>query len=133
MTDYQRLVREWHEAKGVAVADSLEFPSEDLAALRGSLILEEAAEAVEALDALGCGLTDSLSDIAKELADLLYVVFGAAVSLGIDLGPVFEEVHKSNMTKDAANKRADGKILKGPRYVPPDVVSVLMRQDRGSR
>ena len=123
MTDYQRLVREWHEAKGVAVADSLEFPSEALAELRARLIMEEAGEAMDALLARG-----SLSEIAKELADLLYVTFGTAVSLGIDLGPVFEEVHKSNMTKDAANRRADGKILKGPNYVPPDVVSVLMRQ-----
>ena len=125
MTDYQRLVREWHEAKGVVVADTLTFPSKALAELRGKLISEEALEALLVLRT-----NPSLPDIAKELADLLYVTFGTAVSLGIDLGPVFEEVHRSNMTKDPANRRSDGKILKGPNYIPPDIESVLLRQGR---
>ena len=125
MTDYQRLVREWHEAKGVAVAENLRLPDEALAELRAHLIFEEAGEVSDALL-----VSERLSYIAKELADLLYVTFGTAVSLGIDLGPVFEEVHRSNMTKDPADRRSDGKILKGPNYIPPDIESVLLRQGR---
>jgi predicted HAD superfamily Cof-like phosphohydrolase len=121
--DYQRLVRDWHAAKGVPIAEVPTNPTGELAELRASLILEEAGEASDALlDGEG------LPEIAKELADVLYVVFGTAVSLGIDLGPVFEEVHRSNMSKDPANKRADGKILKGASYVPPNIGPIIDRQ-----
>lgn len=59
--------------------------------------------------------------VADALGDLAYVVAGAAVTWGIPLGEVFQEIHRSNMTKSRANVRADGKILKGPEYDPPDL------------
>jgi predicted HAD superfamily Cof-like phosphohydrolase len=49
---------------------------------------------------------------------------GAAIELGVDLGPVFGEVHRSNMSKDGGTD-AGGKILKGPGFTPPDVLGVL--------
>ncbi|WP_442939337.1 nucleoside triphosphate pyrophosphohydrolase family protein [Nonomuraea sp. SYSU D8015] len=36
--------------------------------------------------------------VAKELADVLYVTYGAADALRIDLPAVFVEVHRSNMS-----------------------------------
>lgn len=59
--------------------------------------------------------------VADALADLLYVVIGSALQWGIPLERVLAEVHRSNMTKTAGDKRADGKILKGPGYSPPDL------------
>ena len=42
---------------------------------------------------------------------------------------MIDEVHASNMTKLGADgrpvRRADGKILKGPDYRPPDIAAVL--------
>ena len=58
-------------------------------------------------------------NLTKELADIIYVLVGFAVTFGLPLEKVFEEVHKSNMTKTLGNKREDGKILKGEDYVPP--------------
>lgn len=81
---------------------------------RSSLIREETEEALEAL------ASGSLVEISKELADILYVVFGTAVSLGIDLEEIFYIVHNSNMEKlSDIERREDGKILKGKNYKNP--------------
>ena len=56
---------------------------------------------------------------------MLYVTYGTAALLGIDLPAVFEEVHRSNMSKlgpdGRAVRRHDGKVLKGPSYRPPNL------------
>jgi predicted HAD superfamily Cof-like phosphohydrolase len=87
--------------------------------LRVRLIDEEFRELRDALDA------NDVVEVADALADLLYVVIGSALQWGIPLERVFAEVHRSNMTKERGSKRADGKILKGPNYSPPDVAGVL--------
>ena len=69
-----------------------------------------------------------LAAIAKELADLLYVVYGTAVSYGIDMDPVFREVHRSNMSKVGGYKRDDGKWVKPPTYSPAVIEPILAAQ-----
>lgn len=95
----------------------------DQAALRQALIDEELGEL---RDAVAAG---DIVGIADALADIVYVAYGTAHVYGIDLDAVLDEVHASNMTKlDAAGqpiRRADGKILKGPDYRPPDIAAVL--------
>jgi predicted HAD superfamily Cof-like phosphohydrolase len=101
----------------------------EVAEHRRTLLAEEAGEAVEALTDLAKALQDgddpapAYRAVAKELADVLYVTYGAANALGIDLPAVFVEVHRSNMSKVDADgqvlRRADGKVLKGPGYRPP--------------
>lgn len=67
----------------------------------------------------------SLQKIAKESADLKYVVYGTDAALGIPSDAVYEEVHASNMSKLGPNgeviRREDGKVLKGPNYQKPDL------------
>jgi len=64
---------------------------------------------------------------AKELADILYTVFGTIIHEGLQdhIERVFDEVHKSNMSKLGLDgksiKRADGKVMKGPIYEEPDL------------
>ena len=72
--------------------------------------------------------TGDLAAVAKEMADLLYVTYGTAVSYGIDMEPVFQEVHRSNLSKVGGYKRADGKWVKPPTYSPADIVSILEAQ-----
>ena len=38
-------------------------------------------------------------EITQEIADLVYVAYGAALAYGIDLDAVIEEVHRANMSK----------------------------------
>lgn len=64
-------------------------------------------------------------EAADALGDILYVVYGLALEMGVDLRAVFHEIHASNMTKLGENgrpiRREDGKILKGPDYVKPNI------------
>ena len=93
---------------------------ERLANLRQDLIEEEVAELWE-------GVADAdVVKIADALADVVYVAYGTALTYGIDLDAVLEEVHRSNMTKTA--NPDGGKVLKGRGYSPPDVLRVLSSQ-----
>ena len=58
----------------------------------------------------------------------LYVVYGTAVSYGIDMAPVFREVHRSNMSKIGGYKRGDGKWVKPTTYSPAAVEPILAEQ-----
>ena len=88
----------------------------DQATLRFNLIDEELYEVRNA---------PSNEEMTKELADLLYVTIGFAVTFGLPIVEVFERVHQSNMSKlDDNGKplyREDGKVMKGPNYQPPEL------------
>jgi predicted HAD superfamily Cof-like phosphohydrolase len=121
--DPAELVREFHRAAGFDLPSHPTLDvSSDLRALRLRLIEEELAELRAALD------DDDLVETADALADLLYVVYGAAVSFGIPIERVFAEVHRANMAKlttDEVVEREDGKVLKPPAWTPPEVERVL--------
>lgn len=67
-------------------------------------------------------------EMLKEMADLVYVIYGTAATFGLDLDTALERVHENNMgrmwhtcqTCDGNSKvilrREDGKILKNPDY-----------------
>src|SRR5213594_1356373 len=122
MTDEQRMVAEFHRLFGIAIGTVPAAPDEATRSLRGNLIQEEFDELQEAF------AQQDPSAIAKELADLLYVIYGTAVSCGIDLEPVFREVHRSNMSKVGGHKRADGKWVKPPGYSPARIQPILAAQ-----
>jgi predicted HAD superfamily Cof-like phosphohydrolase len=65
-----------------------------------------------------------LEAAADALADCLYVLLGTAVALGIDLEPVFQEVHSSNMSKTPATEPG-GKPTKGAGFHRPAIGPVL--------
>ena len=94
-----------------------------VAELRYELIREELEEMREALD------SKDLIGIADSLTDLLYVVYGAGHSFGLNLDACFEEVHRSNMSKLGADGkpiyREDGKVMKGENYYSPDLKKTL--------
>ena len=125
----QEQVREFMEATGGGpmIRGRPKGPLFSNRQLSRRLIAEEGAEVIEALQ-LG-----DLPHIAKELADLLYVVFFAANKYGIDLAPVFDEVHRSNMSKLGDDGKAiydeGGKVMKGPNYRPADVARVIAAQE----
>jgi predicted HAD superfamily Cof-like phosphohydrolase len=121
MNSEQRMVQEFHLKYGHPVAVGLCLPDDATLLLRSRLIVSEAAEFVDAASN-GDGV-----EMADALADILYVVYGTAVVLGIDLEKVFSEVHRSNMSK-STEKDAGGKTIKGPDYGPPDIAGVLAKQ-----
>jgi predicted HAD superfamily Cof-like phosphohydrolase len=120
----QQDVRDFHEKFGLSTASWPLVPDRPVQLLRVQLIAEEAKELNEALE------TGNLAEIAKESADLLYVVLGTLVSYGIDLEPVWQAVHASNMAKTGGVKSASGKVLKPPGWQKPDIMALIADQSR---
>ena len=70
-------------------------------------------------------LKEPNANILKELADLVYVCYQYAENMEWDLDEAMHRVHRSNMSKLGLDgkpiRRADGKVLKGPNYQPPNL------------
>lgn len=145
-------VTEFHRAMGQHVGDPAAPDITVDRELRVRLLLEEVQELCDAIGvdlynpATGGGIrldklktelaydistgerpVPNLVETADALADIAYVTVGAAVTWGIPLAEVVDEVHASNMTKVGGDKREDGKILKPVGYRPPAVAGVLAR------
>lgn len=117
------MLREFHEKARQLIQNTPSIPSVEVTDLRVKLIHEETEELRAAFD------DGSIRDAADAIGDLLYVVLGTAVSCGIDIEPIFNEIHRSNMTKfiDGA-LRPDGKWMKGPSYSPVRLQPILDAQ-----
>jgi predicted HAD superfamily Cof-like phosphohydrolase len=126
MMDPQAMVEEFHRKFEIAIGQTPSAPDEGTRQLRMRLIQEEFDELKEAM------ATQDLAGVAKELADLLYVVYGTAIAYGMDMGPVFREVHRSNLSKVGGYKRADGKWVKPATYSPAQVGPLLAQQSARS-
>ncbi|HEU4503222.1 MAG TPA: MazG nucleotide pyrophosphohydrolase domain-containing protein [Nitrospira sp.] len=124
--DPQSMVEGFHRLFDIVVQQTPGPIDERTRMLRERLIQEEFEELKEAMG------KEDLVAIAKELADLLYVVYGTAVSYGIDMEPVFREVHRSNMSKVGGYKREDGKWVKPPTYSAA-AIQPLLAEQQGAR
>jgi predicted HAD superfamily Cof-like phosphohydrolase len=129
MQTIEEALREFHSTYGLVINDlPIDFSHEndqdgELFELRYELVREEYSEFEGAWEA------ENLTDLADAICDLVYVLVGTAVSLGIPFDRCFAEVQRSNMSKLDENGlpivRADGKILKGPNFSPPDLKSII--------
>src|SRR3989338_5043988 len=102
------MVQEFHEKFRVPVLDEPSLVPEDRSNNRYRLMRDEVEEYLKGAQG------DDLENVAKELADILYSVYGTILEHGLqDLMPeIFEEVHRSNMSKDYNQY----KMVKGPGY-----------------
>jgi predicted HAD superfamily Cof-like phosphohydrolase len=118
MNEMQQRVADFHVANDAPVGDHPQDIPLDRILLRHKLLCEEVNEYLEA------ALKGDLVKVADALADIKVVLYGTGVEHGIDVDPVFEIAMDSNMTKLGEDGRAllreDGKILKGPGFVPPE-------------
>ncbi len=93
--------------------------------LRYNLMAEENEEYLEAAQ------NKDIIEVADALGDMLYILCGTILDHGLQhkIEEVFNEIHKSNMSKlDKNGKpiyREDGKVLKGPNYREPNLQKVL--------
>ena len=114
MSPEQRMVQEFHEKYGLPAVANPTMPTIKDRMRRARLIVGEAAEFLEAAD------KSDFVEMVDALADILVVTYGTAVEMGVDLEPVFREVHRSNMSKNGGLD-AGGKVLKGAAFSPPDI------------
>lgn len=121
MIDYVGMLREFHEKYRHHINSMpTGYVNDATKKLRIKLMTEELKETIEALD------VRDIYELSDGLADLLYVVFGTAVSYNIPIDEIFTEVHRSNMTKDGPNNEY-GKTLKGPNWEPPRIKEIIDR------
>ena len=120
MNVMQSDVRAFHRKYLTISKNTPELPEAKMLLLRSRLIVEEAGEFLKA------STHDDMIEIVDALCDILYVTFGAADALGVDLEPLFNEVQRSNMTKEGVDE--SGKIQKGPNYSPPNLAPILRSQ-----
>lgn len=105
-----------------------EWPDAKTLDLRVQLIEEEVDELLDGVD------RRDMSNVAKELVDILYVVYGMGAAFGIDLDNCFSEVHLSNMSKLENGKvlySEAGKVLKGKDYFEPEIDRLLEQHKIG--
>ncbi len=122
---YQDKVLEFTKAFLCFENENAELPTDNnLRAVRIKLLKEEFEEYLDGEE------NNDLVEIADALGDMLYIIFGTAISYGLNLKPIFNEIHRSNMTKlDDNGKpifREDGKVLKSKNYEPPNIHKVIM-------
>lgn len=95
-TNFEKVI-EFNDGFGVPVSDSIQTnvfkENPGLVKLRLDLILEEVRELKDAAK------EHDMVETIDALADILYVVYGAGASFGIDLNQAFDIVHRSNMSK----------------------------------
>ena len=121
-------VEEFHNIYKLGISDTpVAVLSNNNHKLRYELMKEENEEYLEAT------LNNDIVEVADALGDMLYVLCGTMIEHGMQnlMEEVFEEIHRSNMSKLDENGnpiyREDGKVIKGPNFSKPDIEKILKR------
>lgn len=109
------LVTEFHKKFGSPVLTTPSCIPKKRSDLRYALMHEEVEEYKEGVD--------DLENTAKELADILYTVYGTIIEHGLQdkMEAIFAEVHRSNMSKEWGEYKA----AKGAAYFEPNIHQFL--------
>ena len=144
MQQTKQLVTEFHQRIGAPVASSPRLlPCDQGQARKSARLLRDLLTAIGEAKTSGDELNSRLRLAIEELAewveahadsnlvaaadawgDRLYVLMGDAVAAGLPVVSIFDEVHRSNMTKDSTHD-ASGKGVKQVDFRSPDLESVL--------
>ena len=94
-SNFEKII-EFHKAFGLEYHDTHQkdfFSKTKLVKLRLDLIQEEFDELKEAIK------NKDFTEVRDAIGDILYVVYGAAASFGIEANKDYELIHNSNMSK----------------------------------
>lgn len=123
-------VQAFHAAISSPYPQRPQVPNAPLLSLRLTLLREEMQEVEAEFQHLNAHLDTAtpadLAPLAHELADLLYVTYGALGALGVDADAMFAEVHRANLSKTSGPRRNDGKQLKPEGWQKADVLKVIL-------
>ena len=142
--DPEALVRQFHATYNLPIVTDSPNVDRERVHMRMGLIAEEFAELVGAVygakarSGIEAAFQQAVKDddgarntveSADALGDLVYVIYGMALEMGIPMRDVLAEIQASNLSKLGADGkpiyREDGKVLKGPGFFSPDIKGVL--------
>jgi predicted HAD superfamily Cof-like phosphohydrolase len=143
----QNQVRAFHVAMGQPAPRELQQLPFSRIPVRYELIREEVAELLDALgwtgeyDAANHPIFQAsrfdMVETVDAAIDILYVVYGLLVEMGVNAEPLFDEVQASNMSKLGEDGKPiiagpndpdgifEGRVKKGPHYFKPNLREVL--------
>jgi len=118
------MVRKFNKVFNISTLKTPSLISEEDHKLKYQLMLEELDEYKDACK------SEDVVEIADAVVDMMYILYGIILSHGLSdvIFDMFEEVHKSNMSKLENGKvlrRNDGKIMKGSEYFRPNLKQYL--------
>jgi len=118
------MVREFNKTYSIPVAKTPQLIEPEEFKLKFNLLKEELDEYSQACE------QENLVEVCDAIVDMMYILYGFILSHGISdiVFDMFEEVHKSNMSKLEGGKvlrRSDGKIMKGSEYFKPNLEQFL--------
>lgn len=128
-TNIDQDVKDFNLKFGQPAPDRLELPSEEIMQFREDLILEEVQEFLKEWRDLrrmrnaGMPTREQMARVAAEAVDVVYVMIGSLVVLGMRLLPFWREVQVRNMQKQTNPN--GGKPLKPLGWTKPDTLTVL--------
>lgn len=125
MRKAQDQVAAFHEHTGQPIREVPTLIDAEEARYRRRIMDSEHDELNEAMQ------EGDMTMIADGLGDLLYTILGTAVAYGMDLASIFEEIHRSNMTKTCNPEQGQfgaAKPIKGPNFEPPRLAELLLAQ-----
>lgn len=124
MREAMEQVRKFHQSFDIPVGTGFGDWHSEVRELRRALLQEEFDEYISA------ERMDDVVELADALADVVVIICGTALSYGIPLAEVFDEVMRTNMAKLGPDgkpiRRADGKVLKPEGWSPPNIHRILM-------
>jgi predicted HAD superfamily Cof-like phosphohydrolase len=94
---------------------------EDTEIRRMKLFVDEFKEQIEAID------NQDFVEYIDAIADMIYVLIGTALVCGVDLRPIWDRVHETNMAK-IPPKNPGEKVQKPEGWEPPDIARELGNQ-----
>ena len=117
ISDELAMVIEFHQKFRVPIALSPTLINAERSELRYQIIKEEVEEYKTGVN------NNDLTNIAKELTDILYATYGTILEHGLQdkIAEIFAEVHRSNMSKEYHPL----KVQKGANFSPAEVGKFL--------
>ena len=110
LTPYQK-VKEFHKKFNMHIGNG-EIDKETIK-LGFKLIVEKYEEFITAY------FKEDWIETVDAIVDMIFVLYGMLVRMGVDGDYLFDVVWQANMAKEGGEKREDGKLLKPEGWVQP--------------
>jgi len=117
--DWQHDVEKFHQKFDITRPWIPQPPTIEDAVARCMLLVKKVGELIATMDA------EDMVGVSENIVDLIYLAVGTARVYGLDLEPLWEEIHTTNMAKIATSSY---KVAKPMGWIPPRVRELLLEQ-----